>query len=255
MEYLLLIIAAGVVFYLYQSLKEYLKNPIEPRSKKEKAEKLEYDLKEDPYYVTPKTQEEQFGATELGVCLAICAKTPNRARMQEGYDVLMDHLLEQYFSNNPLEEKYKDLAKQACGKEDTRGLIALAKEFLTLSYAEYKKRLKFVEFLLLLGYLDGVLDNEEKEYLLDVAANLELDNQDFNALYDAYAEKFAKEIPALPDFESEEAKLLALQTRVRGSNSNFLDVKSRDFLSLAYDCAQICKTPIQESNSSLDNPA
>ncbi|QOQ98517.1 TerB family tellurite resistance protein [Helicobacter winghamensis] len=67
-------------------------------------------------------------------------------------------------------------------------------EELTTRYAErtkgqYKNRLKLVEYMLSLAYADGKLGENEREIILDVAAYLEIENADFNALYDAF-EKF-----------------------------------------------------------------
>lgn len=53
-------------------------------------------------------------------------------------------------------------------------------------YGEYIKRLKLVEFFMLLVYVDGILDSKEKELFLDVGVFLQIDNQDFNEFYDNF---------------------------------------------------------------------
>lgn len=209
MEILLLIIAGVVVYFLYQELNKYLKNPLSSsKYSKSSTYAKEYDIKEDPY-VSEKMLDpmEKFANTELGVMLAICAQFPNRQNMQEIYRVIM-----QDFTTKYLHEKGQDKAlyaneidKMIGGDFYKSDLIDLAKKFLTMSYAEYKKRLRFVEFLLLLVYLDGEIDEQEKEFLLDVAANLELDNQDFNEIYSIYEEKF-KNLPKKENNLDEVAK-------------------------------------------------
>ena len=62
----------------------------------------------------------------------------------------------------------------------------LARDFCDLTKGEYKKRLKVVEFLFALSYADGVLDEKEREKIIDVAAIFELNNDDFNKIYDDY---------------------------------------------------------------------
>lgn len=62
---------------------------------------------------------------------------------------------------------------------------------------------------MLLAYADGILDSKEKELFLDVGAFLQIDNQDFNELYDNFERFNAIEIP----MSLEEAKsLFEIQT-------------------------------------------
>ncbi|WP_407380548.1 TerB family tellurite resistance protein, partial [Helicobacter sp.] len=62
----------------------------------------------------------------------------------------------------------------------------LAGIFLDNTYGEYKKRLQFVELLLTLAWSDRELNHDEQDIILDIAAFLEIDNADFNALYESF---------------------------------------------------------------------
>lgn len=64
---------------------------------------------------------------------------------------------------------------------------------------------------MLLAYADGILDSKEKELFLDVGAFLQIDNKDFNELYDNFERFNAIEIP----MSLEEAKnLFEIQTNI-----------------------------------------
>ncbi len=188
MEIIILIIAGIVVYYLYVSLQEYLKNPL--HKKQEKDDDF-YHIKQDPYAQEIKEEKNGFEATELGVMLAIINQLPHKDKITQAFDLILHCLIKQYCVYHPQisQQEALDFLKQ----ENQRGLDDWAKEYLKLSYAEYKKRLKFVELLLLLAYLDGALDDLKKEYILDVAAILQLDNEDFNQLYDAFEKQFSQE--------------------------------------------------------------
>ena len=189
MEFVILIVAGLVVYYLYVSLQEYLKNPLHKRRDDEVADILE----DDPYIqveATPSKNLEGFGASELGVMLALLKNFPHQEKLQEAMGLIVENFIAQYYKNNPQIPQNDNEAMEffkTCEEKDTQ---LLAEELLKQTYAEYKKRLKFVEFLLFLGYLDGELDAQEKEYLLDIAALLNLDNEDFNGIYDAFEARF-----------------------------------------------------------------
>lgn len=92
-----------------------------------------------------------------------------------------------------------------------RNFESLCQEIADHTHGEYAKRLKLVEFLMLLAYADGILDSKEKELFLDVGAFLQIDNQDFNELYDNFERFNLIEIP----MSLEEAKnLFEIQTNI-----------------------------------------
>ena len=53
--------------------------------------------------------------------------------------------------------------------------------------------MKLVEYLLALAYAEKVLSENEREVIVDVAAYLEIENDDFNKMYDAFVEFYSKE--------------------------------------------------------------
>lgn len=195
MDFLILIIAGVVVYYLYVTLQEYLKNPMQKNSK-ESEEIFDYHSKEDPYknLEFQEGQEMQrFSHTELGVMLEIIKRIPQKEKNAEAFEKIIKNFIEQYVAIYPDMQKDSTKADEFFLEQPTdKPLVDVASEFLKFSYAEYKKRLRFVEFLLMLLYLDGVLSEDKKEFLLDVASVLELDNEDFNKMYDAYEQQFEK---------------------------------------------------------------
>lgn len=195
MEFLILIIAGIVVYYLYVTLQEYLKNPMQKNSR-ESEDNFDYHLKEDPYknLEFQEGQEiEKFAHTELGVMLEIIKRIPQKEKNIEVFEKIVKNFIEQYVAIYPDIQKDSVNANEFFLEQPSdKPLIDIASEFLSFSYAEYKKRLRFIEFLLMLLYLDGVLSEHKKEFLLDVASVLELDNEDFNKIYDAYEQQFEK---------------------------------------------------------------
>lgn len=195
MEIVLLILAGAVVYYLYITLQEYLKNPITPLSKDSNistAKIEEYDLSLDPYVNADPL--DKLKKTESGLMVAI---TNRFLFFSKGL-----HSLE----NNPTKKALIDgfiegLSKQLAGAfedpkkslqeifrltDTTEDLQNLCKMFLQSTYGEYKKSLKLIEFLFALAYSDRELDENEKENIIDIAAFLELNNDDFNQIYDDF---------------------------------------------------------------------
>ncbi|GAA7419663.1 TerB family tellurite resistance protein [Helicobacter pylori] len=197
MEIILLIVAAVVLFYFYNTLKEYLKNPLNPKTKTE-----EYDLKNDPYLLVQSSPLDKFKQTQTGAYM----------RLLKFLDIqknALDNALRSLFINEleqSLNSEQQNLAKELLNEpmDKKENFESLCQEIADHTHGEYTKRLKLVEFLMLLAYADGILDSKEKELFLDVGAFLQIDNQDFNELYDHFEHFNAIEIP----MSLEEAKNL-----------------------------------------------
>ncbi|MDO7253614.1 TerB family tellurite resistance protein [Helicobacter cappadocius] len=214
MEIILLILAGAVVYYLYVTLQEYLKNPIAPIPKdtNSQASKFEeYDLSADPYVnIDPLVK---LRKTEQGLIVALIGSFLNSSKKLENSkqdfikNTLIDGLIENMSENmNGFEDSKNALNKIL--KAPDEDLQSLCKMFLQATYGEYKKSLKFVEFLFILAYVDGELDEEEKENIIDIAAFLELNNDDFNQIYDDFEKENLVELTTT---HSEALKILDIQ--------------------------------------------
>ncbi|MFT2705780.1 TerB family tellurite resistance protein, partial [Helicobacter pylori] len=159
MEIILLIVAAVVLFYFYNTLKEYLKNPLNPKTKTE-----EYDLKNDPYLLVQSSPLDKFKQTQTGAYM----------RLLKFLDIqknALDNALRTLFINEleqPLNSEQQTLAKELLNEpvDKKENFESLCQEIADHTHGEYAKRLKLVEFLMLLAYADGVLDSKEKELFL-----------------------------------------------------------------------------------------
>lgn len=204
MEFLLLIIAGIVVYYLYISLQDYLKNPIktkDPDSRTQKEEKFQ-----DPYrMLEPQDSMSKYLSTELGAMQSLILAIPS---VKTNYLVCMAHCLGDwyrvhYIGFDFLKEQDQLLKEQANNLDYQTSIQSLSQA----TYAEYKKRLNFVGLILVMMYMDGRLDEKEREFLIDVAAQLSLENPDFNALYDEFEASF-KDIdtsnPSSPEEKTQE---------------------------------------------------
>lgn len=190
MEILLLIVAGVVLYYLYNGFQDYMKNPY--KKDQDDGYKAEYNIEESPY--VQETVEMKIKKTEFGVLAGIL-------HCIAGIDGKICKL-EKELVNDILD----DIAMELSDFKDARGILQdifdnnkdslddLAETFASLTKGEYKKRLKVVEFLFALAYADGSLDEDEREKIIDVAAIFELNNDDFNKLYDDFENEYAKNV-------------------------------------------------------------
>ncbi|PAF53125.1 hypothetical protein BKH42_07485, partial [Helicobacter sp. 13S00482-2] len=200
MEIILLILAGAVVYYLYITLQEYLKNPITPLSKdsNSKPTKFEdYDLSLDPYVnIDPLIK---LRKTEQGLFVALVGRFLNSSKtfgdLEENFPkkALIDSLLGIMSENISGFEDPKNSLNEIL-KSPNEDSQTLCKMFLQATYGEYKKSLKLVEFLFVLAYVDEKLDEEEKDNIIDIAAFLDLNNDDFNQIYDDFEKENLLEI-------------------------------------------------------------
>ncbi len=221
MEIILLIVAAIVLFYFYNTLKEYLKNPLNPKVKTE-----EYELKDDPYLLVQSSPLDKFKQTQVGAYM----------RLLKFLDIqknALDNALRTLFINElerSLNTEQQNLAKELLNEpvDKKENFESLCQEIADHTHGEYTKRLKLVEFLMLLAYADGILDSKEKELFLDVGAFLQIDNHDFNGLYDNFERFNSIEIPmSLEDAQN----LFEIQTT---TTAQVLEKKALDLSALYY---------------------
>ncbi|WP_033755288.1 TerB family tellurite resistance protein [Helicobacter pylori] len=221
MEIILLIVAAIVLFYFYNTLKEYLKNPLNPKAKTE-----EYELKDDPYLLVQSSPLDKFKQTQVGAYM----------RLLKFLDIqknALDNALRTLFINElerSLNTEQQNLAKELLNEpvDKKENFESLCQEIADHTHGEYTKRLKLVEFLMLLTYADGILDSKEKELFLDVGAFLQIDNHDFNELYDNFERFNSIEIPmSLEDAQN----LFEIQTTTTAQE---LEKKALDLSALYY---------------------
>lgn len=189
-EFLILaVIACAVLYYLYNTLRDYMGN--ENNQKRFLQEEQKIMIEAEP------TLEEKIRASEFGVLSGILGYVANA----DG-DVCP---LEQDVAQSLLDEMAKEMSKMGDADtilnelktiffENNKDIEALTQEFCDFTKGEYKKKLKVVEFCFVLGYADGNLNDETKEAIIDIGALLEIDNQDFNALYEDFAQSHEVEL-------------------------------------------------------------
>ncbi len=221
MEIILLIVAAIVLFYFYNTLKEYLKNPLNPKAKTE-----EYELKDDPYLLAQSSPLDKFKQTQVGAYMRLLKFLDiQKNALDNALRTLFIHELERSL-NTDQQNLAKELLNEPVDKKEN--FESLCQEIADHTHGEYAKRLKLVEFLMLLAYADGILDSKEKELFLDVGAFLQIDNHDFNELYDNFERFNAIEIPmSLEDAQN----LFEIQTT---TTAQVLEKKALDLSALYY---------------------
>ena len=220
MSILLLILAGVVVYYLYITLQEYLKNPTTIKPPTKEPSPTPYPLESTPY--TAQTPEQKLQNSYEGASITLLAymlqagvrkqakptSQQDSSPLESTFTPLQIGLVEEFVrslsphSTKPeYEQNLRALlthyapaytttqAKQSSLDFSTLeqpSIAHLAGIFLDNTYGEYKKRLQFVELLLTLAWSDRELNHDEQDIILDIAAFLEIDNADFNELYESF---------------------------------------------------------------------
>lgn len=200
MEIVLLLIAGVVIYFLYNTLQDYLKNPLHQNPQNvpfgsNNADNTPINF-DNPYQM----QDPWVGkikSNEFSILAAIIARV---VWSDEQICPLEKQLLDEILSDMAAESKNPRLSKEELEeivqKEQTPSisLDELCESYVALTKGEYKKRLKVVEFLFALAYADGKLENSEQESIVDIAAYFEIANDDFNAIYNAFEKEYADEL-------------------------------------------------------------
>lgn len=220
MSILLLILAGVVVYYLYITLQEYLKNPTTIKPPTKEPSPTPYPLDSSPY--TAQTPEQKLQNSYEGASITLLAymlqagvrkqakptSQRNSSQLESTFTPLQIGLVEEFvrsLSLHSTKPEYEQnlralLAHYAPAYTTTQAkqssldfstleqpsIAHLAGIFLDNTYGEYKKRAQFVGFLLMLAWSDRELNHDEQDIILDIAAFLEIDNADFNELYESF---------------------------------------------------------------------
>lgn len=206
MEFILLLIGAGVAYFLYVTLQDYLKNPLhqEIAQPKPRFEVAQIGQVSEQERAQNKIRESEYGI--LSAILGIFARSDGK--MCEFERVLVEDMIDEMARDSKNSKITKEALLEIYENGDERSLEQLCVDFSNATKGEYKKRLKVVEFLFVLAYADGEFDKNEEAMLIDVAAFFELDNEDFNKLYDEFAASYANDV----EMSTQEAlELLGLQ--------------------------------------------
>lgn len=213
---ILLLITIVIIALAIMNFKDYLYNPHKrPRIENSTfpPDDDEFDRKYD-IYATP-TKEEKIRSGEYGLIVGILSKL---AHVDGRVCELEFELIE-----NTIEDIANQILMQSAMHQREEIIDILHEIFnntyedledLTCSYAnftkgQYKRRLKLVEYMLSLAYADGNLGDSEREVILDVAAFLEIDNGDFNRLYDDFANFYSNQSSSMS--VSEACKILGVE--------------------------------------------
>lgn len=197
MEIVLLAIAGVVIYLLYNTLQEYLKNPLHqmPSFNKNNSTTEEVISFQNPYEEIAVLDKAK--ASEFGVLSAILGKV---VWSDGNVCPLEQKLLDEMIIDMSTESKNPKLTPEDIQNiimeqknDNSVSLESLCDRYTQLTKGEYKKRLKVVEFLFALAYADGILSENEQECIIDIAALFEISNEDFNALYENFMKNFAQD--------------------------------------------------------------
>ncbi|AXK48918.1 molecular chaperone DjlA [Aliarcobacter trophiarum LMG 25534] len=119
---------------------------------------------------------------EAGLLVALMSKVAKAdGKVGELEAELIKHTLNDissHFENNEeLREKLKNLYNQE--KENFSNLITICDRLYLLTKNNYEKRLKYMEYLLNLAFIDGDFSKQEQEITEDIAQALKVDQKDY----------------------------------------------------------------------------
>ena len=245
MEILLLLIAGVVVYFLYNTLQDYLKNPINQQSYPKQLEDTNINFQNAYEQVSvvekAKSNEISVLAANLGNFI-VWSKMKTCPLEKELLDGILTDMASE--SKNPKlsKEELSKIVMEQKNHDTTIQIDELCEEYVALTKGEYKKRLKVVEFLFALAYADGVLSEDEEDCIIDIAAFFELANDDFNALYESFKQIYAQ---AKTMSEKEATAIFVLQDS-KDLNKRDLEQKYHDLIKNAkqniFDSKNINKT-------------
>lgn len=212
---ILLLITIVIVAIAVINFKDYLNNP-HKRPRIQTKEEFEGDSSlesyENPYKDKPQPQvlnrEQKIRNSEYGLIVALLSKMAQSdgkvcvlelELMENTILDITDALMQQsaMYQRDEILEILHNIFKHT-----EQSVEELAQSYANFTKGQYKSRLKLVEYLLSLAYADGELNVNEREIILDVAAYLEIDNTDFNAMYNAFEEYYSNESKSLTLQES-----------------------------------------------------
>lgn len=181
MELILFLIAAGIIFYLYKTFQSYLSNPIMPTDKDTlQLQRQQEYIEERPIL----TEKEKLKNSEYGLIISILGKL---SVADSKSCILEEKLVKSIIDDMSHDiDKPQELFLEIYKEAHNDDIQELAELFANETIGQYKKRLKIVEFMFALSYSDGNFSKEEEDTIINVAATLEIENDDFNNLYDSF---------------------------------------------------------------------
>ena len=197
---ILLLITIVIIAVAFINFKDYLSNPHKRPQIQDSNHnfKEEFQNYEDPYKALSK--EEKIKKSEYGIMVSLMSKlAQSDGKICELEEELMESTIEDIAQaillQSAMNQKQEILEiLHTIFKNTAEDVETLSLAYAELTKGQYKTRLKLVEYLLSLAYADRVLGEKEREVILDVAAYLEIQNDDFNALYDSFVEFYSREM-------------------------------------------------------------
>ncbi|RDU70955.1 TerB family tellurite resistance protein [Helicobacter brantae] len=222
---IILLIAGVVMYFLWNTLREYLGN--EENLKRFKQEQSQaYALPQEPR-LQDKVEQSEYGL--LAGILGYVANADGEIceLEKEMASSLLSDMAKEMKNLGSESEVYDILL--AIFTSGNKNISSLAKGFVELTKGEYKKKLKVVEFCFALGYADGELNELTKEAIIDIGALLGIDNTDFNNLYDNFATSYEVQLTqeeAKEIFGSYDDLYSRYQELITQEKQNILDDKN-----------------------------
>ncbi len=176
MSQLLVVIAVGFIFYM---LNRNYKSSDFQHIKVDGKQKFDGDLAEH----------------EAGLLVAMMAKVAKAdGEVSELEAEILSHTftdISNHFENNEeVREQLKDIYKKEMKSFDNT--IDVAKRYLNLTKNEYVKRLKVMEYLLNLAFIDNDFSKAEFMITEDIANNMEIKREDFEAIIAQFEQFYAQ---------------------------------------------------------------
>ncbi|TLD85291.1 molecular chaperone DjlA [Helicobacter sp. MIT 11-5569] len=203
---ILLLVTIVIIAIAFINFKDYLNHPHKRPQINAQEDTQEFKQYQNPYKEQPNLQElsreEKIRDSEYGLIVALLAKLAQsdgkvcELELELMENTIMD-ITNALMLQSAMYQKDEILSiLHQIFKETTQSVEELTMRYAAYTKGQYKSRLKLVEYMFSLAYADGKLGENEREIILDVAAYLEIDNTDFNTLYEEYEKFYANTIQA-----------------------------------------------------------
>ena len=251
MNLIWLILLGAIFFYISKNFKNYIKNN-------------PYAAGAQPIH---NLNYEAVLSSEPGIIIALTAKVAKSDGVISSLEAeIISSTLDDLAKLSPQASELRAVLKRIFDQEknNNENLQELAEKFGKLTQNAYKKRIKILEYLLNLAYIDGVLSEGEERTIDAIAYYFGIEKEDYFATFEAFKNYYdnrqnthqAKQTASKSDYEllgaSEDEDLTSISKKYKALVKKY----HPDIISgqgLDQDFVELATKKLQDINSAYEN--
>jgi DnaJ like chaperone protein len=225
MEMILVFVALMFVYLISKSFMSY-----EAKGDKTQAKKNEkhQSSSTDPWKKPATIVEDDTPSPieiEAGLIVALMSKVASAdGKVCDIEKELISNMLYDFASNFMDHKRVHEILKEIfeAEKNNLSNVSKIATQVFETTKYEYNKRIKILEYLLNLAFIDKNFSSAEQDTIELIAEVLKIKDVDFNRIFDTFNEMYANEISAMSSTLEEAYKTLSID-----SDNKNADIKKR----------------------------